>query len=57
MTPDDDSFFTMLGSEVWDDVDDISDTDACPVEMVTVAPPSLIDEFILTLKRWFLGAP
>lgn len=56
MTPDDDSFFAMLGSEVWDDVDDISDTEACSVEVVDITPPSLMDEFILTLKRWFLGA-
>lgn len=57
MTPDDDSFFAMLGSEVWDDVDDISDVEASSVEVVDVTPPALMDEFILTLKRWFLGAP
>lgn len=56
MTPDDDSFFAMCGSEVWDDTDDIT-TEPVPTVPVDPLPsdPSLLELIVAEVKQWLFG--
>lgn len=56
MTPDDDSFFAMCGSEVWDDTDDIT-TEPVPSDPIDLSPsdPSLFDLILAEIKQRLFG--
>jgi hypothetical protein len=53
MLPDDESFFAMCGSEVWDDSEDVVEPEMFNTQVVDITPPSILEEFIQTIKSWF----